>query len=289
MKSVYRLCRIGDDGKQKVVAKLARRAPGLYAQLRHERGSPRAHRVPPGGQPARAQVLGQALHPELSLGAGARAGVSISSRRTQASWCAPRPPTPSFAFHHVNAFADRDRLAVDVITYPDATIIDQLYLARLRSSAPLTATGTLTRFHVPFAGDAPVTRRILADVPLELPRINYEAPRRQALSLCLGHRRPDQRRLSRFHRQDRYRNRHGRHLARWRGFIRASRSSCPRRPPTAEDDGVLLSVVLDIDKDRSFLLVLDAASLDGAGAGGRAARHPLPFPRQLLPETEAPA
>ena len=37
----------------------------------------------------------------------------------------------TFAFHHVNAFADGDRLAVDVITYPDATIIDQLYLARL--------------------------------------------------------------------------------------------------------------------------------------------------------------
>ena len=42
MKSVYRLCRIGDDGKQRARRRDSRRAPGLYAQLRHERGSPRS-------------------------------------------------------------------------------------------------------------------------------------------------------------------------------------------------------------------------------------------------------
>ena len=39
--------------------------------------------------------------------------------------------------------------------------------------------------------------------------------------------------------------------------------------------GVLLSIVLDTGKDRSFLLVLDAASLNRAGPG--AAPHPIPF------------
>ena len=120
----------------------------------------------------------------------------------------------SFAFHHVNAFADRDRLAVDVITYPDATIIDQLYLARLRASAPITATGTLTRFHIPLADDAPVTRRISGGCSARAAPHQLRAPRRQALPLCLGHGHPDQRRFPQFHRQDRYRDRHGRHLAR---------------------------------------------------------------------------
>jgi len=68
-----------------------------------------------------------------------------------------------FAFHHVNAFLDRDRLAVDVIIYPDATIIDQLYLALLRKGTPITATGTLMRFHIPLAADAPVTLVEFAD------------------------------------------------------------------------------------------------------------------------------
>ena len=44
------------------------RAAGLHAQLRHERGPPHPHRVPLGGEPDRPQAVGQALHPELSLG-----------------------------------------------------------------------------------------------------------------------------------------------------------------------------------------------------------------------------
>ena len=127
-------------------------------------------------------------------------------------------------------------------TYPDATIIDQLYLARLRASAPLTATGTLTRFHVPLAGDAPVTRRILADVPLELPRINYQA-----------------------------------HAGRPYRYVWGTGVQ-------TKGDGVLLSVVLDIDKDRSFLLLLDAASLHELGPRRRAACHPVPRPRKLPSE-----
>ena len=80
----------------------------------------------------------------------------------------------TFAFHHVNAFADDGGLAVDVVAYPDASIIDQLYLSRLRANAPITATGRLVRFQVPLADGAPITRKILADAPLEVPRINYE-------------------------------------------------------------------------------------------------------------------
>jgi carotenoid cleavage dioxygenase-like enzyme len=49
----------------------------------------------------------------------------------------------------------------------------------------------------------------------------------------------------------------------------------PTPSPTAEDDGVLLSVVLDLDKDRSFLLVLDAASLNELARA--AAPHAIPF------------
>ena len=51
------------------------RAAGLHAQLRHERGSPHPYRVPLGGEPDRPQAVGQALHPELSLGGRARAGL----------------------------------------------------------------------------------------------------------------------------------------------------------------------------------------------------------------------
>ena len=35
-------------------------------------------------------------------------------------------------------------------------------------------TGKLTRFLIPLKSDAPVTRKVLVEAPIELPRINYE-------------------------------------------------------------------------------------------------------------------
>jgi carotenoid cleavage dioxygenase-like enzyme len=49
----------------------------------------------------------------------------------------------------------------------------------------------------------------------------------------------------------------------------------PAPSATAEDDGVLLSVVLDIAQDRSFLLVLDASSLTEEARAE--APHAIPF------------
>jgi carotenoid cleavage dioxygenase-like enzyme len=43
----------------------------------------------------------------------------------------------------------------------------------------------------------------------------------------------------------------------------------------AEDEGVLLSIVLDVEKDRSLLLVLDAANLQELARAE--APHPIPF------------
>ena len=180
----------------------------------------------------------------------------------------------TFAFHHVNAFADGDRVAVDVITYPDATIIDQLYLAKLRSSAPITATGTLTRFHIPVADDAPVTRRILADVPLELPRINYERHAGKPYRYVWGtgvQTRGDF--LDSIVKIDTETGT----VATWHaaGLYPGEPVFVPSPSATAEDDGVLLSVVLDIEKELSFLLVLDAASL--AEVARATAPHAIPF------------
>jgi beta,beta-carotene 9',10'-dioxygenase len=165
----------------------------------------------------------------------------------------------AFAFHHANAFEEDDGLVIDMIAYPDAAIIGQLYLARLRAGTPLTATGELTRFRVPY-GDAPVTRHTLAPTPLELPRINYGS--------CAG--KP-------------YRYVWGTGIQVPGDFLdsvvkidietgsvtRWYEQRCypgepvfvPAPAGNAEDDGVLLSVVLDTEKDSSFLLVLDAATL----------------------------
>ena len=76
-----------------------------------------------------------------------------------------------FAFHHVNAFEDGDEVVVDIVAFPDSGVIDQLYLERLRSAEPVTATGKLTRFRIGSSADVPDER--LSEAPIEFPRINY--------------------------------------------------------------------------------------------------------------------
>jgi carotenoid cleavage dioxygenase-like enzyme len=180
---------------------------------------------------------------------------------------------PCFAFHHVNAYEDGDSLAIDLIAYEDSSIIDQLYLARLRAGSAITATGTLTRFHVPLHGGR-VTREILAPSSIELPRINYEShagkPYRYVwgtgietegdfldsiVKIDLGSRR----------------------MARWyeKGLYPGEPVFVPAPDAKAEDEGVLLSIVLDIEKDRSFLLVLDSANLKELARAE--APHAIPF------------
>jgi beta,beta-carotene 9',10'-dioxygenase len=273
LKSLYRLCQIGDDGKQKVIATLPVERPAYM----HSFGMSEDHLVltefPLVVSPIELKFLGKPFiqnyrwEPERGL-------VFHVVEKDSGRLVRTATADATFAFHHVNAFADGDRLAVDVITYPDATIIDQLYLARLRASAPITATGTLTRFHVPLTGDAPVTRRILADVPLELPRINYEAHAGKPYRYVWGtgvQTRGDF--LDSIVKIDVETGT----TTTWHaaGLYPGEPVFVPSPSAAAEDDGVLLSIVLDIDKDRSFLLVLDAASLNELARA--AAPHAIPF------------
>jgi beta,beta-carotene 9',10'-dioxygenase len=166
----------------------------------------------------------------------------------------------AFAFHHVNAFEEAGDIAIDVITYDDAQIIDQLYLARLRAGVPVNATGRLMRYRLPLGSAAAISSAELAGEMLELPRIDY--------ARCAG--RP-------------YRYVWGAGRSQGGDFLDSivridladggtrtwyAEGCFPGEPvfvarPDAEQEGegVLLSVVLDARRGASFLLVLDAQSL----------------------------
>jgi beta,beta-carotene 9',10'-dioxygenase len=176
-----------------------------------------------------------------------------------------------FAFHHVNAYDDGGEVVVDLCAYPDAGIIEDLYLERLRAGKPV-AEASLTRFRLNIASRS-VSRERLAQTDLELPRINYgrcnERPHRYVWGNATGQ--------------------HG-----WLEQIVKvdtadgetvswSQPDCyPGEPvfvarPDAEheDDGVLLSVVLDGSAGTSFLLVLHAADLTEVARAH--APHHIPF------------
>jgi len=164
-----------------------------------------------------------------------------------------------FAFHHVNAFEQADEVVVDLIAYPNSAVIQSLYLEPLlHHPEQVIPTGELRRYRIKL-DEAIADYQVLAPEAIELPRINY--PR------CNTH--P-------------YQFAYGVGSSRSGNFIDQlvkvdvqqgttqiwKLPDCyPGEPvfvaapdATAEDEGVVLSVVLDVPKETSFLLVLDAQS-----------------------------
>ena len=250
MSSLYRIVKIGDDGKQRVVAKLPVERPAYM----HSFGMSADHLVltafPLVVNPIDLRLSGKPFiqnyrwEPERGLVfhvVEKDTGRLVRTAKTDAL----------FAFHHVNAYAHGGALDIDLIAYGDSTVIDKLYLARLRAGTPITATGKLMRFRILIDGsDDVVTWRTLADMPLELPRINY--------ARCAG-------RLYRYVWGTGIKT-EGDFLdcivkidietgqaATWYlpGLYPGEPVFVPSPAATTEDDGLLLSIVLDSEKDRS--------------------------------------
>jgi carotenoid cleavage dioxygenase-like enzyme len=169
-----------------------------------------------------------------------------------------------FGFHHVNAFDEGDEVVADICTLPDAGIVEDLYMERLRAGkAP--AWSHLERFRVaPDTGEVMVER--LIEEPIELPQINYgrcnERPYRYVWGVGIR-----SAWIDRIVKAD---------VVQRTWTVWAEEGCSPGEPVfvaapggEAEDDGVLLSVVLS-PAGHSFLLVLDGRSLE------ELARAPVP-------------
>ena len=160
---------------------------------------------------------------------------------------------PLFVFHHVNSFYDGETLCVDVLAYPDATVIEHLYLDRLTAlEGPAVPAPLLTRVRLEKQGPS---LEPLSSTPLELPRICE--PQGQSYRYVYG----ISRRQSRFYDAlARVDCRSGEALMWWQ-------EGCyPGEPvPVASPDSeelVLLSAVLDSRRGQSFLLVLQAETME---------------------------
>lgn len=170
---------------------------------------------------------------------------------------------PYFAFHHVNAFERGDELVVDIAAYPDADVLQAYYLNRLKDPGLEMPFGNLRRYRLPLkAGRA--SYEVISDQCMELPNFDYR----------------------RYNMRDGYRYVYAVsiHPQQRQGFYNQLlkvdvetgatqtwyQPGCYPGEPifvgrpgrAAQDDGVILSVVLDARAGTSFLLVLDAHSFD---------------------------
>jgi carotenoid cleavage dioxygenase-like enzyme len=192
-----------------------------------------------GSEPARVHLI------DRRGGGGVRATVEVD---------------PFFVFHHVNAHERGDRVVLDLCAHRDSSIIDALYLKRVRRGMAGKPSVRLRRLEIDPERRRVATRE-LADVDFELPRIDYarlnQRPYRYAYGV--GQRTRASAFIDQLAKVD---VKSGEALT-WhdRGCFPGEPVFVRRPGGRREDDGVLLSVVLDARARTSFLLVLDARSL----------------------------
>lgn len=158
-----------------------------------------------------------------------------------------------FAWHHINSFEDSDSLVIDLASYPDASTITNPICEDLQ----LKRVARFTRYHISLK-DKKVLKEQLGP-SIEMPRINYDRVNGKEYEYVYGI-------------DDRVSSEN----VKTRGLVKIeaktkkvtfwSEDGCVAEEPVfvpepgdkREDDGVLLSVVLDTKSKRSFLLIMDA-------------------------------
>lgn len=176
---------------------------------------------------------------------------------------------PFFAFHHINCFEKDGTVIVDLNAYKDSSIIRGLYLHKLRGDF-LLPTPEMRRYYLDL-GSGEVTDEILSQDFVEFPRLNYRQSNTQDYRYVYGLSDQDSNgfpvKLVKFDVKTK-------EAKQW--FRENNYPGEPVFVPTpraeGEDDGVVLSMVLDTDKRLTYLLVLQADTFT------ELARAYLPFP-----------
>jgi beta,beta-carotene 9',10'-dioxygenase len=178
-----------------------------------------------------------------------------------------------FCFHHVNAWEEGDDVVLDLVAFEDASVIDHLFIDRLRSG-DAGPPSQLRRYRIE-AGSERAEGEVLLDRNIELPRIDYARvnarPYRFMYACGVRPEEPDWlNELVKFDTRERT-------LETWHepGCYPGEPVFVGRPGREHENDGAVLSVVFDSSTGRSFLLVLDAASFEEQARAE--APHHVPF------------
>jgi beta,beta-carotene 9',10'-dioxygenase len=181
----------------------------------------------------------------------------ISRAHTDQAW---------FGFHHVNA-VDRNGedgvVDLDIIVYPTAEVVEHFYLTTLldRPNHNVYPPSELRRFTINAATGTAASRKIF-DHAGDLPRINYSQfntkPYRYVYANGIA-KQGESVFLDTIIKADVTSG----DVKQWRydNHFPGEPVFVPRPAANAEDDGVLLNVVLDASQNTSYLLLLDARDL----------------------------
>jgi carotenoid cleavage dioxygenase-like enzyme len=168
-----------------------------------------------------------------------------------------------FLFHHVNAWEEGEELVMDINAYDDASIISSYYLRELEKPDLRLPKGTLRRYRLNL-GSGRVSENLLSDACIELPRIDYHrynmnSAYRYVYGVSVHPNHP----VGFYNSLVKIDTHTGENHYWYRnGCYPGEPCFVPSPESRSDEDGVLLSIVLDATANQSFLLVLDAATLD---------------------------
>lgn len=165
-----------------------------------------------------------------------------------------------FCFHHVNAYETAGEVIVDLCRFDSPQIVEELYVEGLRSGMGQTWP-YLHRYRL-VEGAATAVEERLSEEPIELPRINYRANHQRPYRYVYGTGSATQEQLDQIVKIDvsdgssKIWKEDGCSVGEPVFVAAPVRNGQSAR---SEDGGVVLTIVLDGERGRSFLLVLDAS------------------------------
>lgn len=186
----------------------------------------------------------------------------------------------AFAFHHVNAYLEDGTVVLDLVEYPDADVVGAMRLDELDGPGfPDVPDGRLVRYRVDLAEET-VERSRLYDGGLEMPRVARETVgSRHRYAYGQATDRDGANGLVKVDCQ--------RGTARewWERSVYVEEPVPVRRPGAdREDDGVVLATALDVERERSMLLVFDAETLEVRARAHLPHAEPFGFHGRFFPE-----
>ncbi len=168
-----------------------------------------------------------------------------------------------FSFHHINAWEEGDELVMDINAYDDASIVSKYYLHELEKSDLAIPEGMLRRYRMNLKTKRIVEKTTVSNACIELPRIDYDRFNTNGeygftygVSLHPEHKTGFYNSIVKINTKNgdsRY----------WfeDGCYPGEPCFIPSPESKNDEQGVLLSIVLDSKNENSFLLILDASSL----------------------------
>lgn len=158
-----------------------------------------------------------------------------------------------FAFHHANARETELGLSLDIVTYKDASIIDEL--SDYGRFKPITNLPKLERFHISF-NSPHIEKETLLDFAVEFPRINEAWDGKDNQFLYLIDPKDWEEEGAAIYKFDLK----SKKLSEWKekGCFPGEAIFVAHPSGNKEDEGVILSVIFDKINHTSFLLVLEA-------------------------------